>query len=171
MKLISVLFVLVSVFLGGCANPRHQNVLEGGLIGGAIGALVGDSSRAARIGAGVGMLAGATLPVHSPAYGGQPNYGYGHPGVYPPPPPGLSCQPGSVWDGRGCLYVGRGTPHPGVHHPGSWPQPMPYPGIQPMYPNYGGMPPPYMGNSGGQVYRADPRTCPRVVVPGGWRCQ
>lgn len=166
-RLISMLLVAASLLLAGCANPRYQNVLEGGLIGGAIGALIGDSSRAARLGAGVGMLTGATLPIHSPAYGGQPIYNQpgAYPGSYPPPPPGISCRSGSVWDGRGCLRVGSGVPYPGAYPA---PAPTPY-GYSQAYPQgYPQMP--QQGLVCGPA--AMTMSCPSIQMPGGCRrCQ
>jgi len=63
MKKILSLFIVVCLYLTGCASPGYYNTQKGAVIGGGLGAIagqaIGRNTEATLIGAGVGTLLGS----------------------------------------------------------------------------------------------------------------
>lgn len=198
-KLFLLPMIATSIFLGGCANPQYQNMAEGAAVGGIAGALLGNNSRAVRVGAGLGLLVGAVAPTYRQQGYGQPVYAQN--GAYPGNYPSYGQPAGQPQCPNGAQLVQMNGQLVCMNQqPQNYPQPAPYPGQpygqpagqpqcppgarlvqmngqllcmnqQPQpygYPQSGSYPAPQQPG----VYQVDPRTCPRIQIPGGgWRCQ
>lgn len=133
MSVVRLIFAAIAAaFLAGCANPQQlNNTVGGAAVGAMLGAVVGDSSEAAKRGAVIGAIAGASIPTQHRAYGGAPYPVQGqvvHPGpVYGPQAvcdngksvayhPGLRREVCAYPGDRNVIF--RGSHSAGVIHPG-----------------------------------------------------
>ncbi len=104
MKFVRLVLMCVAALIStGCATQQGMNILAGVGAGAIFGAVVGDTTEAAKRGALLGGIAGALIPTQTQAPTAVSTTTVPVATQAVGLPAGYSCRHPSFWDGKGCF--------------------------------------------------------------------